>query len=207
MKEEKTTKVKIIEAAIELLISQGYSNFSQKKVAQKCGISPGNLTYHFEKKSDLINAIVDHWYKLWIDEFKSSIPTIIMGDRTLGEFINWVLEEAVKEENAVLYRELWSIANQSPHVAHRLHNLYDEAITFAIKEIFFEIPPEDIHDARALMYVLACASEGAAAVSVSMPESGANFLDIKDKLKELLLPEFRRLYRKSARQMQAAAFS
>jgi len=51
------TKTKILESARELLNSQGISAVSQRTIADYLNISPGNLTYHFKKKSDIIEAL------------------------------------------------------------------------------------------------------------------------------------------------------
>nr|HML49665.1 helix-turn-helix domain-containing protein [Clostridia bacterium] len=48
-----------IRAAAEALFqAQGFGNVSMRDVASAAGISVGNLTYHYKKKEDLIEAVV-----------------------------------------------------------------------------------------------------------------------------------------------------
>lgn len=54
-----TTKDKIISAAVGILEELGIQALSQLAVAKKVGISQGQLTYHFPKRSDLILAATD----------------------------------------------------------------------------------------------------------------------------------------------------
>lgn len=59
-----STKDNIISKAISLFNKYGFSNVSMKDIADALEISPGNLTYHFNRKEDLLLAI----YKQMNDE-------------------------------------------------------------------------------------------------------------------------------------------
>jgi len=54
-------KKKIVQSSIELFNNNGFSNVSQHKVANHLGISPGNVTYHFKKKSDILEFIYEEY--------------------------------------------------------------------------------------------------------------------------------------------------
>lgn len=51
------TKQKIINQTISLFNQQGFANVTTQNIAERVGISLGNLTYHFPKKDDLVAAI------------------------------------------------------------------------------------------------------------------------------------------------------
>ncbi len=53
----KGTKQNILRAARILLNERGVSNVSQRLISEHIAISPGNLTYHFKKRSDLLEAL------------------------------------------------------------------------------------------------------------------------------------------------------
>ncbi len=57
------TKEKIIATAIKVFNEKGYSAVNLKELAQTLGISRGNLTYHFNNKQDLLEAIVEEMWK------------------------------------------------------------------------------------------------------------------------------------------------
>lgn len=52
-----STKDNIITQSIALFNKHGFANVSMKDIADALKISPGNLTYHFKKKEDLLLAI------------------------------------------------------------------------------------------------------------------------------------------------------
>lgn len=50
---------KIIDTALELFNAHGATAVGTNRIAQKLGISPGNLYYHFKNKQDIIRAIFE----------------------------------------------------------------------------------------------------------------------------------------------------
>ena len=52
--EKKTMKQKILDAAMNLFISEGYENVSIRKIASKIEYSPGTIYLYFKDKSDII---------------------------------------------------------------------------------------------------------------------------------------------------------
>ncbi|MBQ3572137.1 MAG: TetR/AcrR family transcriptional regulator [Clostridia bacterium] len=53
------TKEEIVKVAIKLFFSKGFSNTSAREISEALDISPGNLTFHFHTKEDLLAVIVD----------------------------------------------------------------------------------------------------------------------------------------------------
>lgn len=51
------TKRKILDTALILLNEQGMSQVSQRTISDHLKISPGNLTYHYKKKTEIIEAL------------------------------------------------------------------------------------------------------------------------------------------------------
>ena len=54
----RTTQLRILQAALELFNEQGTAAVSANKIAERCGISKGNLQYHFKNKRDIICCAV-----------------------------------------------------------------------------------------------------------------------------------------------------
>lgn len=53
------TKQKILNAALDVLMKNGFQALTQTRVAEVAGLSQGLLTYHFPTRSDLLRAVVD----------------------------------------------------------------------------------------------------------------------------------------------------
>lgn len=52
-------KERLIDTAIRLIESGDPKSFSVAKVAKELGISQGNVTYHYPKREDLIESVVE----------------------------------------------------------------------------------------------------------------------------------------------------
>jgi len=59
------TKDLIRETAIRLFNEKGTAAVSTDHIAEACGISPGNLYYHFDSKEDILRAIFERLFALW----------------------------------------------------------------------------------------------------------------------------------------------
>jgi len=57
-KEKTAIKTKILETANQLFNQQGYNNVSMRDIANALQISVGNLTYHYKKKEELVEAAI-----------------------------------------------------------------------------------------------------------------------------------------------------
>ncbi len=67
----RTTQLRILAAALELFNEHGTAAVSANRIAERCGISKGNLQYHFRNKAEIITAVFQQaidemdsgWYK------------------------------------------------------------------------------------------------------------------------------------------------
>lgn len=53
------TKDKILNAALDVLLQEGFPALTQTRVAEAAGVGQGLLTYHFPTRSDLLKAVVE----------------------------------------------------------------------------------------------------------------------------------------------------
>ena len=67
------TKNKIARAARAILAKDGYGALTMRRVASACGISPGNLTYHFPSVDDLMVAAMN----LGLEEYQQQIASYV----------------------------------------------------------------------------------------------------------------------------------
>ncbi len=75
------TKHAIIKTATQLIWEKGYSDMSTRMVAAELDISPGNITYYYPAKDDLLSILVDalckFQWKLIEDEAEDGISSVM----------------------------------------------------------------------------------------------------------------------------------
>ncbi|MFD1638217.1 TetR/AcrR family transcriptional regulator [Evansella tamaricis] len=97
------TKDKITETAIELFNEHGTSQVSTNHIAEKMGISTGNLYYHFKNKEEIIREILEwmitDWGQLWSNFLEDEV-TIPENTGTETSKINQTLETVETAQTA-----------------------------------------------------------------------------------------------------------
>jgi AcrR family transcriptional regulator len=68
----------ILNKALVLFNEQGYMEVKMRQIARELDISPGNLTYHFQKKEDILMVLMEQFAgqnSRFYDEYFASPPT------------------------------------------------------------------------------------------------------------------------------------
>ena len=111
----RSTQQRILSAALELFNAEGTAAVSASRIAERCGISKGNLQYHFPSKRDVICAL----FQSAIDEMNAGwyrdhlAPTL---EHMAAMFVRQ-LQLIVKYR--FFYRELAGLLRQDPELRRR----------------------------------------------------------------------------------------
>lgn len=112
----KFTKEDILIKARLLFNEHGYNNVSMRTIADTLGISVGNLTYHYKKKNDLIEAVVKYKHRNYV---KIAVP------RTLEELNRLFLHVLnVRSENAYYFNHYFQLSL----ISNEVYNLQLESL-------------------------------------------------------------------------------
>ncbi|TKD66020.1 TetR/AcrR family transcriptional regulator [Flavobacterium sp. ASW18X] len=108
-------KANIKAAAIQLFNKEGMSNVSMKQLADNMGISAGNLKYHYNTKSDLLEALYEDMYTVTLDYIlpKNTYLTLFHLEDMMGKF------DALQQEYAFFFNDLVNIIKTHPTIAKR----------------------------------------------------------------------------------------
>lgn len=105
---KQTTKEAIISAARKLFVEKGYDSVGMRDIATVLSISVGNLTYHFKKKEDLLEAVVVDFCNRYVPH-----PTC----RTLEELDDLLrFFERLNEENLFYFSNYTRMSRVSEQV-------------------------------------------------------------------------------------------
>jgi AcrR family transcriptional regulator len=76
MREDKSTRERILETCRELFNERGPAEVTTAEIAQMVGISEGNLHYHFRRKPEIVLAL--------FDEFRQALDKLPAGKDVVG---------------------------------------------------------------------------------------------------------------------------
>lgn len=104
----KNVKQEIIQVAKKLFNERGYNEVSTQDIANAMGISKGNLNYHFKRKEDIIEAVVEEMHSHYV---KPEPPATL---EELNEF--FLRSQKVVKENAFYFWHYTQLAQTSEKI-------------------------------------------------------------------------------------------
>jgi AcrR family transcriptional regulator len=148
----------ILKAALWLLVEHGSKALTMRRIAERCGMNVGNLTYYFKSKQDLIRELLD----AVISAYEHSFETIIHegganAETRLALLIDLILQDITTKKTTRFFPELWVMAGHDAFVQERMEDLYQRA-RVSLNELIAEINPALPDDEREILALFISAS-------------------------------------------------
>lgn len=117
------TRNRVLEAAIEVLVAEGYSGASTLSIQQHAGFSRGRVLHHFPSRDDLLVAAAEYLARHRV-EATVARSVMQLDERSTGtERLNHVIEfmwATYHEPHFWATIELWVAARTNDHIATEL---------------------------------------------------------------------------------------
>lgn len=131
----------ILTAALAVLIDEGADAFTLRRIAARCDMKVGNVSYHFPRKEMLIQVMLDEL----VDSYGAMMDQTVRkpgltAEERLRRVIILCLDDIQTKRTTHLFTELWALANHSDFVADRVRAFY-ERVHGAIGEYVAELNP------------------------------------------------------------------
>ena len=111
----RTTQQRILQAALDLFNAEGTAPISASRIAERCGISKGNLQYHFPNKRDVIFAL----FQCAIDEMNAGWYRDHLAPSLDHMAAMFVRQLQLIAKYRFFYRELAGLLRQDPELRRR----------------------------------------------------------------------------------------
>jgi AcrR family transcriptional regulator len=118
----------ILRAALNVLVNEGYSAMTMRRVAKECGLKFGNLTYYYRSHEDMVHALLEAvvaGYEVRFDEILRD--QVEDPAKQLIRYCQFVLEDIQTRETTHLFPEIWALSNHSAFIRNRMEELYRRA--------------------------------------------------------------------------------
>ena len=115
----------ILEQTKNILSESGFSAISIRKVAEKCNINPGNVSYYFKTRDALLEELAKYIFDRWENRFFEKMPTSVVTD--LEKFVysvEYMIQENKRLKTVVVLQEMWAMSNHSPAVMRMMDAFY-----------------------------------------------------------------------------------
>jgi AcrR family transcriptional regulator len=130
------TKRQILDTALTLFNEHGLAQVSLRTIADELQISPGNLTYHFKRREEIVEALYYEFVALVDERFVKTHPSDV-GLKLIFELISMLTETRLKYR--FLMRDFISLVAENPsikkHYAALIKKRRDQSLFFFEKLI------------------------------------------------------------------------
>jgi AcrR family transcriptional regulator len=150
-----------LDGARAVLLKHGYAGFTTRRVAAAAAMRPGNLSYHFPNKRELLRALIARLMEEYSERLAAFIaePGVPFGQE-LRSLITWLISDAVAEETVRTFRELWAMALHDTVIRKAVDDFYDDVMENVATVLRRRLPGITPVAAREFVQVVALLSEG-----------------------------------------------
>jgi AcrR family transcriptional regulator len=134
----------IVDTAKRMLLENGPEGLILRDIAERLGITHGNLQYYFPTRHDLFVAIFDQEVAKYTDSMKDAVAATSSRRGRLAAIIDSGLKVLRSPETA-LWRMMMSMADHRPEMAAILkkeNDLYEATVSRELKHIAPALPAQ-----------------------------------------------------------------
>jgi AcrR family transcriptional regulator len=121
-----STATAILEQTKNILSDEGLAAISIRSVAERCQMSPGNVTYYFRTKEILFAELAKYLFARWNRRFYQKIPDFASPLDTFMFSIEYMIEENKRPKSSNMLLEMWAMSNHSPAVMTMMDVFYGQ---------------------------------------------------------------------------------
>lgn len=137
----------IIDTARQTLIEFGITGIVLRDIAEKIGITHGNVQYYFATKDHLLVAVFDQE----LERYTESMHVALSESSTKSGRVSAIVDSAVEmiaNESTSLWMMLFSLARQNPQlclILERVSRRYDESLAAKLSIVDPNLSPQRRH--------------------------------------------------------------
>ena len=118
-------RTEILEAAIALIVDEGYSSLTMRALAREVGMKLASLQYHFRTTDELMLGVVNHIGDTYDQSFEAlrRDSEVITARQVVGFILEDEPGKAICGDR--LWPQLWAMQDVEPLVSDLVENIYE----------------------------------------------------------------------------------
>ena len=118
----------ILRAALNVLVEEGSSAFTLRRIAAECDMKVGNLSYYFPHKENLVEELLEAILNGYADMAAEELRDVSDDpEERLKWSIAFTLDDIRSKRTTNLFPELWALANHNAKVDRLVQAFYAQA--------------------------------------------------------------------------------
>ena len=118
-------RTEILQAAIALIVDEGYSSLTMRALAREVGMKLASLQYHFRTTDELMRGVVNHIGDAYDQSFEAlrRDSEVITARQVVGFILEDEPGKAICGDR--LWPQLWAMQDVEPLVSDLVENIYE----------------------------------------------------------------------------------
>ena len=145
----------ILETAQQILVTEGFHSLSLRKIANRMGISNGNVTYYFTNKEVLLKALIEDRLTRYDLEFeKEAIKFPNAPEKRISAYFQYLITDAQIPDSRSFFYQLWGLSIHSPIAAELRDHVYNHFLSqvlVQLEEARPELSQQELHNKSFLL--------------------------------------------------------
>ena len=126
------TRARVLDAAIECLIDEGYAGTTTKRIAERTGVSRGAQQHHFPKRHDLVVEAVTHLVKRRLERLRADAQRLAKAEDRVERLLD-LLRQLFAGPLFFASLELW-VASRTDDALHEALLAAERAVGRTVAE-------------------------------------------------------------------------
>lgn len=118
------TAQRILDVARRLFMEEGHSKLTMRRIAKAAGMSPGNLSYYYPTRADLLADLLQHVIDGYISQFQTLRGASDDAEEQFRAVLGFVFDDLATRETTLFFPELWVLANRDDWIAQQMEKMY-----------------------------------------------------------------------------------
>jgi len=155
------TAQRILDEARRLLMEEGHGKLTMRRIAKAAGMSPGNLSYYYPTRADLLADLLQHVIDGYIEQLQSVRDRV--SDDAEAQFrsvLAFVFDDLATRETTLFFPELWALANRDDWIAQQMEKMYAQYRAVLVEVIDLINPSLDAARKADLALMICASIEG-----------------------------------------------
>jgi len=163
--------VEIVRAGSEILLEEGFSAVTKRRVAVRLGIAHGNVGYYFPTRESLWRAVVDYELSKIDDKYPSDLETATHDPQScFDEYLAGYIDEYEDSEFRPFFAHVGAYAETNSAVAKLRDEMYERILQRIIERVRPLCPKLDDEQVELRAVAVMAFLEGLGSVSAFRPE-------------------------------------
>ncbi len=178
------TAVKIIEAACDILRTDGYERFSMQGIARRLGIRLSNVQYYFATRNDLIKAVMNYTGQMYMNRYREILDQA--PDNAEDRFraiVDFNFKDIGDNNTRHFFIQLWPLISSADNYSGELlRQFYSVQLEYLAERIEELAPGIDPSEARIRAETIAAMVEGFMVTAPASVDTTAHRNQLRQKV-------------------------